>query len=85
MGTPAASATSWQKALLVSMRAAAALGPNTGIFEAVRASATPAASGASGPITTSSAAMARATKTTDAGSSGSRSFRTRTRGSVPIA
>ena len=54
---------SWQNALLVSIRAAAArLGPNTGIPAALSASATPAASGASGPITTSSTALAAAAR-----------------------
>jgi hypothetical protein len=42
-------------------RAAAALpGPNTGIFLARTASATPATSGASGPITTSSMSLSAA-------------------------
>ena len=59
IGTPAASATSWQNALLASIRAAAALGPKTAIPAASSASATPAASGASGPMTTSSAATSR--------------------------
>ena len=71
--TPAAAATSWQNALLVSIRAAAASGPKTAIPAARSASATPAASGASGPTTTSSAAIARASATTAAPSSGSTS------------
>ena len=69
--TPAASATSWQNAFDVSIRAAARVGPNTGIPAASSASATPAASGASGPTTTSSTASARASATTAGGSSGS--------------
>ena len=64
--TPAAAATSWQNALLDSIRAAAAVGPNTAKPASSRASATPAASGASGPMTTSSAASRRATATTAA-------------------
>jgi hypothetical protein len=67
------------------MRAAAAVGPNTAIPASWSASATPAASGASGPMTTSSAEIALATNTTRSGSSGSRSFSARTRGSAPIA
>ena len=69
--TPAAAAISWQNALLDSMRAAAAVGPNDGDPAASSASATPAASGASGPMTASSTASRRASSTTDAPSSGS--------------
>ena len=57
--TPAASATSWQKAFDDSIRAAAAVGPNVAMPASRSASATPAASGASGPITTSSTASRR--------------------------
>jgi hypothetical protein len=55
-------------------RAASALGPKTAIRDARSASAMPAASGASGPMTTSSAAIAFATNTTLSGSSGSTSL-----------
>ncbi len=84
IATPAASATSWQNAFELSMRAAAAEGPNTRIPASVSASATPAASGASGPTTTSSTARCRATSTIARGSSGS-TFARRTRASRAIA
>src|SRR5690349_5913667 len=51
--------------------AAAALGPNTAIPAARSASAAPATSGASGPITTRSIALVLARSTTAAGSHGS--------------
>src|SRR6476469_2487593 len=51
--------------------AAAALGPNTAMPASRNASATPATSGASGPITTRSIAWLRASATTAAGSHGS--------------
>ncbi len=69
--TPAASASTWQNALELSMRAAAAVGPKVGIPAAASASATPAASGASGPITARSTRAARAAATTADGSRGS--------------
>ncbi len=71
IGTPAAAATSWQNALLDSIRAAACDGPKTANPASRSASATPAASGASGPTTTSSAATERAAATTEAPSSAS--------------
>ena len=52
VGTPAAAITSLANALLPSIRAAAADGPKQAIPAAVTASATPATSGASGPMTT---------------------------------
>ena len=55
VGTPAAAITSLANALEPSSRAAAPLGPNTGMPRVVTASATPATSGASGPTTTRSA------------------------------
>ncbi len=81
--TPAASATSWQNALELSIRAAARVGPKTAIPASPSASAIPAASGASGPMTTSSAASARARATTAAPSSVSTVF-VRTRASCAI-
>ncbi len=56
--TPAAWATSWQNALELSIRAAAADGPNVGTPAARRASARPSARGCSGPMTASSTAFA---------------------------
>ncbi len=77
---PADAAISWQKALLLSIRAAAAPGPKTGIPAAAMASATPAASGASGPTTTRSAWKARAASVTAAGSVARTESSTRTPG-----
>ena len=54
-----------------SSSAAAALGPNVAILAARRASATPATSGASGPITTKSMSRLRARATTATESQGS--------------
>ena len=51
VGTPAASSTSFAKLFEPSILAAAALGPNTGMPPWRSRSATPATSGASGPIT----------------------------------
>src|SRR3954462_7654245 len=59
------------KPLEPSSCAAAALGPNTGIPAARRASATPATSGASGPITTRSTPLRCANSTTAAALHGS--------------
>ena len=58
VGTPAAAMTSLAKAFEPSIRAAAALGPKQAIPAARTASATPATSGTSGPITTRSASHA---------------------------
>ena len=55
-GTPAAAITSLAKLFEPSIRAAAALGPNTAMPAWRSASATPATSGASGPTTTRSTA-----------------------------
>src|SRR3954468_18185043 len=63
VGTPAASMTSFACALDPSSRAAAADGPKAGIPRSPSASASPATSGASGPITTSPAPSASATRT----------------------
>ena len=54
VGTPAACRTSLAKDFEPSMRAAPALGPKTAVPAARSSSASPATSGASGPITTSS-------------------------------
>ena len=56
VGMPPAAMTSLAKALEPSIRAAPASGPKAAIPAARSASATPATSGASGPITTRSAA-----------------------------
>ena len=61
--TPAASITSLAKALDPSIWAASLLGPKTAMPAARRASATPATSGTSGPMTTRSAAISRASST----------------------
>ncbi len=71
VGTPAAVITSLANALDPSSRAASALGPNTAIPLARTASATPATSGASGPITTRSACSSTASAATAAGSAAS--------------
>ena len=60
--------TSLAKAFEPSIRAAAALGPKQAIPAARTASATPATSGTSGPITTRSAAQPLAPAATAAGS-----------------
>ena len=60
VGTPAACMTSFAKRFEPSIRAAAALGPNTATPPSRSASATPDTSGTSGPITTRSIASARA-------------------------
>ena len=60
--------TSLAKALEPSIRAAAALGPKQAIPAARTASATPATSGTSGPITTRSACQASAPAATACGS-----------------
>src|SRR3954454_76859 len=57
VGTPAAAITSFAKRFDPSIRAAAAPGPKTGTPAWRRSSATPATSGASGPMTTRSASM----------------------------
>ena len=58
--TPAAAITSLAKLLEPSIRAAAALGPKQATPASRTASATPATSGTSGPITTRSACQLRA-------------------------
>ena len=68
VGTPAAAMTSLAKALDPSIRAATASGPKAAIPAARSASATPATSGASGPITTRSAPTCFASRTTSPGS-----------------
>ena len=60
VGTPAAAMTSLANAFEPSSRAASAPGPKTGIPAWRSASASPATSGASGPITTSPASTPRA-------------------------
>src|SRR5690606_14392750 len=71
VGTPARSITSLANAFDASRRAAARLGPNTGIPSLATASARPAARGASGPITTRSTACTRANAATAPTSLGS--------------
>src|SRR5690349_22811885 len=68
VGTPAAAITSLANAFEPSIRAAAALGPKQAIPTARTASAAPATSGTSGPITTRSARTPRDSAATAAGS-----------------
>ncbi len=68
VGTPAAFITSLANALDPSIRAAAALGPKQAIPSARTASAAPATSGTSGPITTRSARQDTASPAIAAGS-----------------
>ena len=68
VGTPAAAITSLANAFEPSIRAAAALGPKQAIPAARTASAAPATSGTSGPITTRSARTSPASAATAAGS-----------------
>src|SRR5215475_6702777 len=67
VGMPASAMMSLAKAFEPSMRAAAASGPKAARPSARRASATPATSGASGPITTRSVFSALASRVTSAG------------------
>ena len=67
VGTPAAAITSLANALLPSIRAAAADGPKQAMPAAVTASATPATSGASGPMTTRLTPSCCASAVTDGG------------------
>src|SRR5512144_1995537 len=71
VGTPAAAMTCLANDFDPSIRAAAADGPNAAIPQARTASAAPATSGASGPITTRSAPTRRASAATAAESVGS--------------
>ena len=68
VGTPASAMTRLAKAFDPSSCAAAPDGPNVAKPASRSASATPATSGASGPITTRSTASSRARRTTSAGS-----------------
>ena len=68
VGTPASAMTCLAKAFEPSSCAAAPDGPNVANPAPRRASATPATSGASGPITTRSTASSRARRTTSSGS-----------------
>ena len=67
--TPAAAITSFANAFDPSIRAASLFGPNTGKPSARMASPTPATSGTSGPITTSSGSISFANAAHAAGSS----------------
>ena len=69
VGTPATAITAFANRFDPSMRAAAADGPNTGIPECRRTSATPATSGASGPTTTRSMSSERASPSSPSASS----------------
>ena len=73
VGTPARSITSLANFFEPSICAALPLGPKTGMPSARTASATPATSGASGPITTRPMPFSRAKRATAAGSSWSTS------------
>src|SRR5215469_185546 len=68
VGMPARAMTSFANALDPSMRAALLFGPNAAIPFARSSSATPATSGASGPMTTRSALTRRASRVTSPGS-----------------
>ena len=68
VGTSAADMTSFANALLPSSRAASADGPKQAMPAARTASATPATSGASGPMTTRSTPRVTASATTPAAS-----------------
>ena len=82
VGTPWRAISSFANALLVSSCAAARVGPKIGRPAAGKWSATPAASGASGPMTVRSTPSASARASTAAGSTASRG-RVRTSRAMP--